>query len=182
MALLQARLELELSQALLQVWLQQQLAQVSLPLQLLRFPLGRLEQGEVRGFTLETNRLWLEVRFASGPCLQLALQALSFLPEKQALPLRVERLFFAGFRGAPVLNLLPGKVLAALVAEANRRLPGLLELGRNQELRLYLNPLLQKLPPPPALQALGLADRPRTQVERLELQEKRLWLTLHTQA
>ncbi|WP_027882146.1 hypothetical protein [Meiothermus rufus] len=180
MALLQARLELELDQALLQAWSQQQLAQVSLPLQLLRFPLGRLEQGQVRGFTLEANRLWLELRFASGPCLQLALQALGFLPEKQALHLRVEQLLFTGFRGAPVLNLLPGKVLAALVAQANRRLPGLLELGRNLELWLYLNPLLQKLPLSPALQALGLVDRPRTQVERLELQEKRLWLTLYT--
>lgn len=180
MPLLQARLELQLEQALVHAWMQQQLARVDLPLKLLRFSLGRLQGGEVRQLELGENRCQLAVGFASGPAVKLVLQAQGYQPAQQMLRLRVEQLVFSGFRGAPVLNLVPGKVLEIVAAQANQRLPGLLELGGNMELRLYLEPLLQnalqKAPLGQSLGVLGLEARPMVRVERLEFGSG--WLNL----
>ncbi|MCX7784209.1 MAG: hypothetical protein N2318_11285 [Meiothermus sp.] len=182
MPLLQARMELQLSQALLHGWMSNQLAKVDLPVKLLRFPLGRLQGGELRWFELSENRCELAVGFASGPALKLEVQALGYLPESQVWRLRVEHLHFSGFRGGPVLNLMPGKVLEIVASQANRRLPGLLELGGNMELMLHLQPLLhkalQEAPLQQSLGVLGLEASPEAQVENLELGKNLLRLTL----
>lgn len=173
MPLLQARMELQLEQTLLRGWLQHQLASVDLPLKLLRFPLGRLQGGKVRSFELSENRCQLEAKFASGPAMQLGVLALGYMPESQLWRLRVEHLHFLGFRGAPVLNLVPGKVLEIAAVQANQRLPGLLELGGNMELWLHLEPLVQKGLQEASLRqrlgVLGLEANPIVRVEKLEL-------------
>ncbi|MCS7069243.1 MAG: hypothetical protein RMK51_05650 [Meiothermus sp.] len=179
MPLLQARMELQLSQALLHGWMSNQLARLDLPVQLLRFPLGRLHGGELRAFELSENRCELALGFATGPALQLAVAALGYLPEPQVWRLRVEHLHFSGFRGGPVLNLMPGRVLEIIAAQANRRLPGLLALGGNMELRLHLEPLLKKAPLGQSLGVLGLEARPEVRVEKLEIGPGWLGLTLN---
>jgi hypothetical protein len=181
MSLLHARMELELSQALLHGLISSQLARIDVPVKLLRFPLGRLQRGELRQFELSEHRCEAEVKFSTGPALRLAVQALGYLRESQILRLRVEHLHFSGFRGGPVLNLVPGKVLEMVAAQANRRLPGLLELGRSMELELHLQPLLQKIlqeaPFRQSIQAMGLETNPQAQLENLELRDKLLQLT-----
>lgn len=182
MSLLNFRIELELSQALLHGLISSQLGRVDLPVRLLRFPLGRLQQGELRQFELSENRCAVEVRFATGPALRLLVHTLGYSPENQVLRLRVEHLHFSGFRGGPVLNLMPGKVLEILAAQANRRLPGLLGLRRGMELELHLQPLLQKAlqeaPFRQSIQAMGLEINPQAQFENLELRQNLLRLTL----
>lgn len=182
MPLLHARMELELSQALLHGWISSQLARVDVAVKLLRFPLGRLQRGELRQLELGENRCDAEIRFASGQALRLRVQGLGYLREQQVWRLRVEHLHFSGFRGGPVLNLVPGKVLEMAANQANRRLPGLLELGRNMELELRLQPLLQRAlqeaPFRQNLQALGLEAGPLVRIENLELGENLLRLTL----
>lgn len=183
MSLVRTRMELELSQTLLHGWISSQLARVDVPVKLLRFPLGRLQRGELRQFELSENRCEAEVGFASGPALQLRVQVLGYLREQQVWRLRVEYLHFSGFRGAPVLNLVPAKVLEMAVSQANRRLPGLLELGKHMELELHLQTLLQKaLQESPFwqnIQALGLEANPHAQMENLELHQNLLRLTLN---
>ncbi len=183
MSLLHARIELELSQALLHVWMSSQLARVDVPVKLLRFPLGRLQRGELQRLELSEDRCEAEVRFSSGPALSLTVQVLSYLREHQVLRVRVEHLHFSGFRGGPVLNLVPGKVLEMVAAQANRQLPGLLELGKNMELEFYLQPLLQKVlqeaPFRQSIQAMELEAKPHAQIENLELRANLLRLTLN---
>ncbi len=183
MRLLHARMELELGQPLLHSWISNQLARVDVAVKLLRFPLGRLQRGELRQFELGENRCEAEVGFASGPALRLRVQGLGYLREQQVWRLRVEHLHFSGFRGGPVLNLVPGKVLEMAANQANRRLPGLLELGRNMELELHLQPLLQKAlqeaPFRQSLQTMGLEANPNVRIENLELRENLLRLTFN---
>ncbi|WP_337871442.1 hypothetical protein [Meiothermus sp.] len=183
MSLVRTRMELELSQTLLHGWISSQLARVDVPVKLLRFPLGRLQRGELRQFELSENRCEAEIRFASGPALRLTLRVLGYLREHQVLQLQVEHLHFSGFRGGPVLNLVPGKVLEIAAIQANRRLPGLLELGKNMELELRLQPLLQKalqeVPFWQSFQTMGLETNPHAQIEHLELGKNLLRLTLN---
>jgi hypothetical protein len=196
MSLLKVRIELELSQALLHGLISSQLGRVDLPVRLLRFSLGRLQHGELRQFELSQNRCAAEVRFASGLAVRLQVQTLGYSlanhvvdplsgqakPVHQALRLRVEHLHFSGFRGGPLLNLMPGKVLEILAAQANRRFPGLLRVRRGMELELHPQPLiqraLQEAPFHQSIQAMGLEISPQVQLEHLELREQLLWLTL----
>jgi hypothetical protein len=196
MSLLKVRIELELSQALLHGLISSQLGRVDLPVRLLRFSLGRLQHGELRQFELSQDRCAAEVRFASGPAVRLQVQTLGYSlanhaddplsgqakPVHQALRLRVEHLHFSGFRGGPLLNLMPGKVLEILAAQANRRFPGLLRVRRGMELELHPQPLiqraLQEAPFRQTMQAMGLEISPQVQLEHLELREHLLRLTL----
>jgi hypothetical protein len=210
MSLLKVRIELELSQALLHGLISSQLGRVDLPVRLLRFSLGRLQRGELRQFELSQNRCTAEARFASGPAVRLQVQTLGFSPENRAddplsgqakpvhqavdplsgqakpvhraLRLRVEHLHFSGFRGGPLLNLMPGKVLEVLAAQANRRLPGLLRVRRGMEIELHLQPLIQRALQEASfrqsIEAMGLEISPQVQLEHLELREHLLRLTL----
>lgn len=173
-----ARMELELSQALLHTWISRQLERVDLPVRLLRFPLGRLQHGQLRHFELGENHCQAELGFASGPALRLRVRALDFQPESQTWRLRVEHLHFSGFRGGPVLNLLPGKVLEMVVQQTNRQLPGLLAVHNNLELELRLEPLLQKILQEAPLQTVGLEKHPSARIEHLELAQNLLRLSL----
>jgi len=180
MPLLDARTELKLSQALLKGWIGSGLNSLDLPLRLLRFPLGRLQKGTLAHFELDKDFCALVVQFVSGPALRIKIQVLGYLPATQVLRLRIEQLQFSGFRGAPVLNLIPGRVLEMLCTQANQRLPGLLEAGKNMEISLHLVPLLQKVLqeiPLEGLRRSGLEIHPEVRVEHLELSEKQLWLT-----
>ncbi|MFC6919054.1 hypothetical protein [Meiothermus taiwanensis] len=178
MEMLRARMELELSQALLHTWISRQLERVDLPVRLLRFPLGRLQHGQLRHFELCENHLQAELGFASGPALRLRVRALDFQPGSQTWRLQIEHLHFSGFRGGPVLNLLPGKVLEMVAQQANQRLPGLLAVHNNLGLELCLEPLLQKILQEAPLQTMGLAKNPSARIEHLELAQNLLRLTL----
>lgn len=178
MELLHARVELELSQALLHDWISRQLEQVDVPVRLLRFPLGRLQHGQLRHFELDENHCQAELGFASGPALRLRMQALDFQPASQTWRLRVEHLHFSGFRGGPVLNLLPGKVLEMITRQTNQQLPGLLAVRNNLELELRLEPLLQKILQETPLQTVGLKKSLSARIEHLELAQNLLRLSL----
>lgn len=166
----------------MQSWMSHQLARIDLPVKLLRFPLGRLQGGEVRGLELSKNRCELTIKFASGPAVSLVFQAQGYQPIHQVLWLRIEQLVFSGFRGAPVLNLVPGKVLEIVAAQANQRLPGFLELGGNMEVNFHLEPLLhkalQEAPFRQSIQTIGLDAKPHAQIENLELLENQLLVVL----
>ena len=178
MEALRARLELELSQVLLHTCISRQLARVDMPVRLLRFPLGRLQHGQLRHFELGQNHCQAEIGFASGPALRFRVRALDFQPDSQAWRLQVEHLHFSGFRGGPVLNLLPGKVLEMMAQQANQRLPGLLTVHNNLELEFRLEPLLQKILQETPLQTMGLGKTPSVRIEHLELAQNLLRLTL----
>lgn len=184
---LYTKVHLELSQALVQALIQRQLGSLDLEFRVLRFSLGRLQGGQFPQFQLGPNHLQLALKFATGPALQLQVQIQGFDPEHQTLRLKVERLQLSGFAGSPVLNLLPAKVLETAVTQANRRVPGLITLHKNMELRLHLEPLLQKALQEAPLgaifaQQLGLELNPQTQVHKLELLEGKLRLELEGQA
>lgn len=180
---LRAQLQLELSQALLQAAIAAGIARLDVPIKLLRFSLGRLQGGEVTGCEITPNRWNLGVKFASGPAMGLSLEALEFQPETQFWRLRVEKLHFSGFSGAPLLNLAPSRVLEVVAARANRRLPGLLKTEKGMGLEVRLQPLLQKVLQEAPLQQvfkerLGLEPSPELITRSLELLEGKLTLSL----
>jgi hypothetical protein len=184
MSHLNAQLQLELSQAFLQAALTAGVARLDLPIKLLRFSLGRLSGGKITRCELTPEGWGLGVRFATGPALELNLRPLEYLPQPQTWRLRVEGLHFSGFSGAPLLNLAPARVLEALAAQANRRLPGLLATGKNLGLEVRMGPLLQRVLEEAPLgrvirERLGLEPSPELRVERLELLEGKLGLALY---
>ncbi|RIH84634.1 hypothetical protein Mterra_01907 [Calidithermus terrae] len=181
---LRASLTLELTQALLAHLLAQPLRGLDLPLEVraLRLSLGRLHGGEVRELRLEPGLLRLGVGFASGPHAELRLRHLGFDAPTQTLRLRVEHLHAGGFPGAMLLNLAPAKVLEVAIAQANRRLPGLLSPGPDRTLELRLTPLRERLRQEPrlreALAALGLEAKPELELRDLQFRLEQLWLEL----
>jgi len=182
---LQAQLQLELSQVLLQALIAAGIANLNLPIRVLRFWLGRLQGGSLTSCQISPQHWSLGIKFASGPALELSLQALEYQPEGQVWRLRVERLHFSGFSGARLLNLAPGRVLEGAVAQANRRLPGLLVAHKNLGLELHLPLLLQKVLEEAHLrqmfkERLGLEPTPELWVQALELLEGKLRLELGT--
>ncbi|MER3556268.1 MAG: hypothetical protein C4331_18530 [Meiothermus sp.] len=183
MSHLRAQLQLEVSQALIQSAIAAGIAHLDLPIKILRFSLGRLHGGEVTQCELTPGHWNLGVRFSTGPAIEVSLEALEYQPETQFWKLKVEKLHFSGFSGAPLLNLAPGRVLEVVAAQANRRLPGLLGTEKGMVLELRLQPLLQKvLEEAPLRQVLkerlGLEPNPELSVQNLELLEGKLNLSV----
>lgn len=187
MPLLTTRLQLELSQTLLHAVLSAGVARLELPIKLLRFSLGRLSGGEITRCTLSPEAWALGLRFATGPALELRLRSLGYWPEPQVWRLQVEGLHFSGFSGAPLLNLAPARVLEVAASQANRKLPGLLTVGKSLELQVHLAPLLQKVLSEASLERplrerLGLEPQLGLELTQLELLEGKLALTLQGRA